>query len=251
MTPGLKLLSGGPLRVSEPGMPVEHEFTLESSPNPNLFPVPTLRATKANTPLALDLVPNGSPSGTVKTWVDICSLDDRLGGGTAAARIEARAASVGFGSLNFGATPLDTWLFAKSNGNSATTPPQICLLVDGPIQTNKAVQPLIVALTDAATIAVNSDLANDFKVTLTDAVGATRAFGAPTGTPRGGQELAFRIKQSATGNRGATWNAIYRFSTDRPAPTLSNAAGTEDYVFFKYNADAVKWDCVDIVKGFA
>ena len=38
-------------------------------------PVPTLRPTTANTPIALDIMPNGSPGGTGIAWNDICDAD--------------------------------------------------------------------------------------------------------------------------------------------------------------------------------
>jgi Major tropism determinant N-terminal domain len=38
-------------------------------------PVPTLRPTTANTPIALDIMPNGSPGGTGIAWHDICDAD--------------------------------------------------------------------------------------------------------------------------------------------------------------------------------
>lgn len=38
-------------------------------------PVPTLRPTTANTPIALDIMPNGSPGGAEIAWHDICDAD--------------------------------------------------------------------------------------------------------------------------------------------------------------------------------
>ena len=38
-------------------------------------PVPTFRPTTANTPIALDIMPNGAPSGTELAWHDICDAD--------------------------------------------------------------------------------------------------------------------------------------------------------------------------------
>ena len=38
-------------------------------------PVPTLRPTTANTAIALDIMPNGSPGGTGIAWHDICDAD--------------------------------------------------------------------------------------------------------------------------------------------------------------------------------
>lgn len=102
-----------------------------------------------------------------------------------------------------------------------------------------------VALTDAATIAVDAARGNTFRVTL----GGNRAMGAPT-NPLKNQKIIFKIYQDGTGSRTLTWNAIFRFSTDIPSPTLSTAAGALDYVGFIYNEADNKWDCIALVQGF-
>lgn len=102
-----------------------------------------------------------------------------------------------------------------------------------------------VELTDAATIIVDASRANTFRVTL----GGNRTMGAPS-NPLKNQKIIFKIYQDGTGNRTLTWNAIFRFSTDIPSPTLSTAAGALDYVGFIYNEADVKWDCIALVQGF-
>lgn len=102
-----------------------------------------------------------------------------------------------------------------------------------------------VELTDAATIAVNASLGNTFRVEL----GGNRTMGAPT-EPMKNQKIIFKIYQDNTGNRTLAWNAIYRFSTDIPSPTLSTGAGDLDYVGFIYNETDTKWDCIALVQGF-
>ena len=102
-----------------------------------------------------------------------------------------------------------------------------------------------VTLTDAATIAVDASLGNVFDVTLT-ASGHT--MGAPT-NPVNGQRIALRIRQDGTGSRTMSWNAIYRFSTTRPSPTLTTTAAKTDIVEFIYNSQDTKWDVVNIDLG--
>lgn len=70
------------------------------------------------------------------------------------------------------------------------------------------------------------------------AAGAT--FGAPTGTPTDGQTLLLRIKDNGTA-RSLAFNAIYRFSTDDPAPTTTTISKTM-YLNFAYNSADSKWD---------
>ncbi len=60
----------------------------------------------------------------------------------------------------------------------------------------------------------------------------------------------FRIKQDATGSRTITWNAIYRFSTDIPTPTLSTSANKTDYIGFQYNTADTTWDCLAVARGY-
>lgn len=102
-----------------------------------------------------------------------------------------------------------------------------------------------IPLTDAATIAVDASLGNLFTVTL----GGNRTLGAPTNAKKG-QMIVFRITQDGTGSRTLAYNAIYRFSTDIPSPTLSTGAGDVDYLGFIYNDADTKWDCIGKVFGF-
>lgn len=102
-----------------------------------------------------------------------------------------------------------------------------------------------IPLTDAATIAVDASLGNLFTVTL----GGNRTLGAPT-NPKMGQMIVFRFTQDGTGTRTLAYNAIYRFSTDIPSPTLSTGGGDVDYLGFIYNDADTKWDCIGKVFGF-
>lgn len=105
--------------------------------------------------------------------------------------------------------------------------------------TNKRINPRVVALTDAATIAVDSDITDQGNVTLA----GNRTLGAPTGTPVDGQRLRIRVRQDATAGRTLAYNAIYRF-TGAAAPTVTATAAETTYLDFVYHSTDVKWDCV-------
>lgn len=102
-----------------------------------------------------------------------------------------------------------------------------------------------VALTDAATIAVDASLGNHFRVTL----GGNRTLGAPS-NPTDGQKILVEVKQDATGSRTLAYNAIYRFGSDVTSPTLTTTASKTDFLGFVYNSTAAKWDCIAVAKGY-
>ncbi len=83
----------------------------------------------------------------------------------------------------------------------------------------------------------NADTDDEYTVT---ALAADATFGAPTGTPTEGQKLIIRVKDNATA-RALAFNAIYRFSTDLPAPTTTVISKTL-YLGFIYNSTDTKWD---------
>lgn len=90
-----------------------------------------------------------------------------------------------------------------------------------------------VALTDAATVAV--DMSAGFNFSLT--IGGNRTLGAPTNT-KNGQTGAIVITQDGTGNRTLAYHANWKFAggTD---PTLSTAAGTVDVLFYQVISSTV------------
>lgn len=101
-------------------------------------------------------------------------------------------------------------------------------------------------LTDAATIAIDASKANFFHVVL----GGNRTLGAPTNPLHDGQMILVRVEQDGTGSRTLAFNAIYRFSTDLPSPTISTGAGQIDYLGFIYHESDDKWDYIAEVFGF-
>lgn len=103
----------------------------------------------------------------------------------------------------------------------------------------------ITSITSSATPTPNADTTDDYILT---ALAAGATFGAPTGTPTQGQPLVLRIKDNATA-RTLAFNAIYRFSTDLPAPTTTVISKTL-YMGFIYNSTDTKWDCVAVLGNF-
>lgn len=95
--------------------------------------------------------------------------------------------------------------------------------------------PAVVALTDAATIATNAALGNDFRVT----IAASRTMGAPA-NPVDGQMIEYQITQGSGGSFTITWNAAFNFGA-AGAPTLSTAATKLDIIGFKYNSTKSQW----------
>jgi hypothetical protein len=109
-----------------------------------------------------------------------------------------------------------------------------------------AVAPAVVLLTDAATIAVDASLGNDFRAT----IAASRTMGKPA-NPADGQQIIFQITQGAGGSSAITWDSSYEFSTGLPQPTLSTNAGQTDILGFVYNAAKRTWLLAAFVNGFS
>lgn len=100
-------------------------------------------------------------------------------------------------------------------------------------------------LTDAATIAIDASLGNDFTVTL----GGNRTLGTPT-NPVNGQKILIAIRQDGTGSRTLAYSAAWRFGTDIPTPTLTTAINKTDYLGARYNGTDSVWDVIAFVKGY-
>ena len=107
--------------------------------------------------------------------------------------------------------------------------------------------PAVVALTDAATIAVNAALGNDMRVTL----GGNRTLGNPS-NPVDGQRIDFMVTQPASGGPYTlAFGAAYLFSSGLPSPTLTTTASYTDVLGFIYNAALGGWLFVGFVPGFS
>lgn len=109
--------------------------------------------------------------------------------------------------------------------------------------TDKRISPRVVALTDAATIAVVGDTTDIGTVT----IAGNRVVGAPTGTPVNGQPLVLRVTQDATGGRVLTFNAAFTFQQALPAPNLD--ANTTAIYKFRYNSTTSTWQQDDLPLG--
>jgi hypothetical protein len=115
------------------------------------------------------------------------------------------------------------------------------------------VAPHVATLTDAATVAVNAALGNDYRLLTTSGVGASRTIGAPS-SPVDGQAITIDVQQASSGGPyTVTWASGaggYSFGTDG-APTLSTGANAVDTIGFRYHAGLGKWICLGWKLGFA
>lgn len=83
-----------------------------------------------------------------------------------------------------------------------------------------------VALTDAATIAVDLSLSNNFTITL----GGNRTLGAPTNQVAG-QSGVIVITQDGSGSRSLNYNAVYKFPNGA-LPLLTTTANAVDVLVY-------------------
>jgi len=90
--------------------------------------------------------------------------------------------------------------------------------LDGPLAAT------VTTLTDAATIAVDMSLSNNFTITL----GGNRTLGNPTGLVVG-QSGSIFINQDGTGSRTLAYSSYWDFPGGT-APALSTAAGASDRI---------------------
>jgi hypothetical protein len=94
----------------------------------------------------------------------------------------------------------------------------------------KAQRGAIVALTDAATVAVDLSLSNNYSLLTTSGVGATRALGNPTNAIAGQSGLII-VTQDITGSRALTYGSNYKFASGL-APVLSTTGNAVDYLSY-------------------
>jgi len=120
------------------------------------------------------------------------------------------------------------------------------ILADQATVEQGAVAPAVVNLADAAPIAVDASLGNDFRVT----IGGNRTMGSPA-NPAPGQQIIFQITQGTGGPYSITWDTGYEFSVGLPQPALSTEAGQTDLLGFIYNAAKSRWLLAAFVNGFS
>jgi hypothetical protein len=109
-----------------------------------------------------------------------------------------------------------------------------------------ALAPMVVFLTDAATIAVDASAGNDFRVT----VAGNHTMGNPANSVNG-QQIIFQVTQGPGGGFTLSWDSAYEFSSSLPRPALSTAAGQTDLLGFIYNAAKARWLLAAFVNGFS
>ena len=111
--------------------------------------------------------------------------------------------------------------------------------------TNKRITVRTSTTTTTATITVNSD---SYDLVAVTTLSTATTFTAPTGTPTEGQGLIYRIKDNGTA-RALTFNSVFRFSSDVPAPTTTIVSKWM-YIYFVYNLTDAKWDCLTIATNY-
>lgn len=111
------------------------------------------------------------------------------------------------------------------------------------ISEDRDTDPIITRIASSATptpiISTNIAVTDYLIIT---ALATNPTIAAPTGTAYGGKMLIIRIKDNGT-SRTLSFNAIYRFSTDLPAPTATTISKTF-YLGFVYNSVDSKFDCL-------
>lgn len=100
-------------------------------------------------------------------------------------------------------------------------------------------------LTDAATIATNAALNNNFRVTLGD----NRTLGNPTNA-LDGQILSWEIIQDGTGGRTLALDTKFAFGTDISSITLTTTASKRDFLTVIYNSGTDLFYVRAFVKGY-
>jgi len=107
------------------------------------------------------------------------------------------------GNVNIGTTGVSAQLYVAKNSASA-----------------------IIGLTDAATIAVDMSLGNNFSVTL----GGNRTLGNPTNLTAGQSGIIF-LTQDATGSRTLAYSSFWKFPNG-VAPVLTTTASAVDAIIY-------------------
>ncbi len=105
--------------------------------------------------------------------------------------------------------------------------------------------PVVVALTDASTIAIDASLGNLFRVTL----GGNRTLGNPTNGVDG-QRILLEIAQDGSGSRTLSLGTAWALGTDVTGITLTTTASKVDYIGAVFNSAASKWRILAFSRGF-
>lgn len=103
-------------------------------------------------------------------------------------------------------------------------------------------------VTDASPVTVTMTADTVDLVVLEGTGTGTITVAAPTGTVEDGKVIKLRIK--STSARTLTFNSVFRFSTDQPAPTATSSSSLTDYFSLTWNATDSKWDVLGKNFGF-
>lgn len=101
------------------------------------------------------------------------------------------------------------------------------------------------SLVDAATIATDASVNDNFRVTL----GGNRTLGNPTNA-FDGQILTWELIQDATGSRTLVLDTKFTLGTDITSITLTATASKRDFLTAVYNQSADKFYVRGFVKGY-
>lgn len=107
-----------------------------------------------------------------------------------------------------------------------------------------AVAPGEAGVADGASITIDANAGNLFRVTL----GGNRPLQVPAGG-LDGQVIRLEVTQDSTGNRTLSFAAGYDFGTAGPV-TLSTAPGKRDVLLFSRNVPAGTWDVLAFAAGY-
>jgi len=137
------------------------------------------------------------------------------------------ASAVNFAELTNSATGNDVGLAV--DGTDTNVGLSLSTKGSGKFKFNDAAYFPEATLTDASTIAWDTQASPVAKVTLTD----NRTLGAGTNAVAG-QFVSLLVIQDGTGSRTLSFNAVYEFTADT-APTLTTTAAKGDLFIFRYN----------------
>lgn len=202
----------------------------------------------ANTTKRVTFTLSGIAAATTRTWAFPNTSDTFVGttstqtltNKTLTLPVIASISNGGTVTIPPGAGTLVTLAATQTlTAKTLTSPAVNTPTITGGTANTLRVNPRVVGLTDAATIASSADTTDLGTVTLA----GNRTLGAPTGTPVDGQVLRYRIRQDAVAGRTLAYNAVFRF-TAGAAPTVTATANATTYLTFIYHAADVRWDCI-------